>query len=97
VRLLAELADLGLVHENLEILEAAATETGKPWWGPHWRESQDAEAWLGYGIALLQTLEPGLDGIERQQQASQAFCKARRQDLRAGDVALAWEKVCCRN
>jgi len=63
----------------------------------HRLESQDAEAWLRYGIALLQTLEPGLGGIERQQQASQAFCKARQQGVSAGAVALALRSVVLQN
>ena len=63
----------------------------------HRLESQDAEAWLRYGIALLQTLEPALGGIERQQQASQAFSKARQQGASAGAVALALRSVVLQN
>ena len=63
----------------------------------HRLESQDAEVWLRYGIALLQTLEPGLGGIERQQQASQAFSKARQQGASAGAVALALRSVVLQN
>lgn len=43
----------------------------------HPLESADAEEWLSYGTALLQTLTPGAEQARQQQQAALAFLQAR--------------------
>ncbi len=43
----------------------------------HPLESANAEEWLRYGTALLQTLTPGADQARQQQQAALAFLQAR--------------------
>ena len=45
----------------------------------HPLESHDPEAWLRYGVALLQTLTPGPDVGKQQQQAALAFLQAQRE------------------
>lgn len=52
----------------------------------HALESHDPSAWLRYGVALLQTIEPGPDQGRQQQQAALAF-------LRAGQEGAAAEQV----
>jgi hypothetical protein len=42
----------------------------------HPLESHDPEAWLRYGVALLQTLKPGSEAGRQLQQAALAFVKA---------------------
>jgi chromosome segregation ATPase len=43
----------------------------------HPLESANAEEWLRYGTALLQTLTPGAEQARQQQQAALAFLQAR--------------------
>ena len=42
----------------------------------HQLESHDPAEWLRYGVALLQTIEPGPDTGNQQQQAALAFVQA---------------------
>jgi hypothetical protein len=42
----------------------------------HQPESHDPAEWLRYGVALLQTIEPGPDTGNQQQQAALAFVQA---------------------
>lgn len=42
----------------------------------HALESHDPSAWLRYGVALLQTIEPGPEQGRQQQQAALAFLRA---------------------
>jgi len=43
----------------------------------HRLEIDDPQAWLDYGIALLQTIQPGPDAGKQQQQAALSFAQAR--------------------
>jgi hypothetical protein len=54
----------------------------------HQLESHDPQEWLRYGVALLQTIEPGPDqGRRQQQQAALAFVQAQKQGATAEAVA----------
>ena len=55
----------------------------------HPLESHDPEEWLRYGVALLQTLEPGDDAAKQQQQAALAFLQAQKEGATPEDVANA--------
>jgi hypothetical protein len=55
----------------------------------HPLESHDPEEWLRYGVALLQTLEPGPDVGRQQQQAALAFVQAGKEGASAEAVAAA--------
>ena len=45
----------------------------------HPLESHDPQAWLRYGVALLQTITPGPEAIQQQQQAALAFMQAQKE------------------
>jgi len=55
----------------------------------HPLESHDPEEWLRYGVALLQTLEPGEDAAKQQQQAALVFVQAKKEGATPEDVANA--------
>lgn len=55
----------------------------------HPLESHDPEDWLLYGVALLQTMEPGPDVGKRLQQAALAFLQAQKEGATADQVAQA--------
>lgn len=55
----------------------------------HPLESHDPEEWLRYGVALLQTIQPGPDVGKQQQQAALAFVQAQREGASAEQVAEA--------
>ena len=55
----------------------------------HPLESHDPEEWLRYGVALLQTLEPGEDAAKQLQQAALAFVQAQKEGATPEDVAEA--------
>lgn len=55
----------------------------------HPLESHDPEEWLRYGVALLQTIEPGPDVGKQQQQAALAFVQAQKEGATAEQVAAA--------
>jgi hypothetical protein len=55
----------------------------------HQLESHDPAEWLRYGVALLQTMEPGPDVGKQQQQAALAFMQAQKERASAEDVAAA--------
>jgi hypothetical protein len=55
----------------------------------HPLESHDPQAWLHYGVALLQTIQPGLDAPKQQQQAALAFVQAATHGASAAAVAAA--------
>ena len=55
----------------------------------HPLESHDPEEWLRYGVALLQTLEPGEDAAKQQQQAALVFVQAQKEGATPEDVANA--------
>lgn len=55
----------------------------------HPLESHDPQEWLRYGVALLQTMEPGPDVGKQQQQAALAFVQAQKEGATAEDVAAA--------
>jgi len=56
----------------------------------HPLESHDPEEWLRYGVALLQTIEPGPEqGQQQQQQAALAFVQAQKEGASAEAVAGA--------
>ncbi len=45
----------------------------------HPLESHHSVEWLRYGVALLQTIQPGPDVGKQQQQAALAFVQAQRE------------------
>ena len=53
----------------------------------HPMESHDPQEWLCYGVALLQTIEPGPDVGKQQQQAALAFVQAQKDGATAEQVA----------
>ena len=53
----------------------------------HPLESHDPQEWLRYGVALLQTMEPGPDVGKQQQQAALAFVQAQKEGATAEQVA----------
>lgn len=55
----------------------------------HPLESHDAEEWLRYGVALLQTIQPGPEVGKQQQQAALAFVQAQKEGATADEVAGA--------
>jgi hypothetical protein len=55
----------------------------------HPLESHDPQEWLRYGVALLQTLTPGLDVGKQQQQAALAFVQVQKEGAPAEVVAAA--------
>lgn len=55
----------------------------------HPLESHDPAEWLRYGVALLQTIEPGPEQGRHQQQAALAFVQAQKEGASAGAVASA--------
>jgi len=55
----------------------------------HPLESHDPEEWLRYGVALLQTVEPGEDAAKQLQQAALAFVQAQKEGATPDDVANA--------
>ena len=55
----------------------------------HPLESHDPEDWLRYGVALLQTMEPGPDVGKQLQQAALAFVQAQKEGATAEQVAAA--------
>jgi len=55
----------------------------------HPLESHDPQAWLRYGMALLQTIEPGPDAVRQQQQAALAFVQASKDGASPEAVAAA--------
>jgi hypothetical protein len=55
----------------------------------HQLESHDPAEWLRYGVALLQTMEPGPDVGKQQQQAALAFVQAQKEGASADAVAVA--------
>ena len=48
----------------------------------HPLESHDPQEWLRYGVALLQTIQPGPDVGKQQQQAALAFVQAQPATMR---------------
>jgi hypothetical protein len=55
----------------------------------HPLESHDLEEWLRYGVALLQTIEPGPDVGKQLQQAALAFVQAQKEGATTEQVAAA--------
>jgi hypothetical protein len=55
----------------------------------HPLESHDPGEWLRYGVALLQTIQPGPDVGKQQQQAALAFVQAQKEGATAEEVAVA--------
>jgi hypothetical protein len=55
----------------------------------HPLESHDPSEWLRYGVALLQTIEPGPDVGKQQQQAALAFVQAQKEGATAEEVGAA--------
>lgn len=55
----------------------------------HPLESHDPGEWLRYGVALLQTIQPGPDVGKQQQQAALAFVQAQKEGASAEAVAAA--------
>jgi hypothetical protein len=53
----------------------------------HPLESHDPQEWLRYGVALLQTMEPGPDVGKQQQQAALAFVQAQKEGATAEQMA----------
>ena len=53
----------------------------------HPLESHDQGEWLRYGVALLQTIQPGPDVGKQQQQAALAFVQAQKEGASAEAVA----------
>ena len=54
----------------------------------HPLESHDPQEWLRYGVALLQTIEPGTD-VGKQQQQALAFVQAQKEGATAQEVEAA--------
>jgi hypothetical protein len=62
--------------------------------GAHPLESHDPAEWLRYGVALLQTIEPGPEQGRQQQQAALAFEQAKQQGASPDAVeAAVWQSV----
>ena len=60
----------------------------------HRLESHDPQEWLRYGVALLQTIEPGPEAVRQQQQAALAFVQAQKEGAGAEEVRQAqWQSV----
>lgn len=60
----------------------------------HPLESHDPAEWLRYGVALLQTIEPGPQQRRQQQQAALAFEQAKREGAEPAAVEAAeWQSV----
>jgi hypothetical protein len=55
----------------------------------HPLESHDPSEWLRYGVALLQTIQPGPDVGKQQQQAALAFVQAQKEGASAEAVTSA--------
>ena len=55
----------------------------------HPMESHDAKEWISYGVALLQTIEPGPDVGKQQQQAALAFVQALKEGAAESEVRAA--------
>jgi hypothetical protein len=55
----------------------------------HPLESHDPAEWLRYGVALLQTMEPGPEQGRQQQQAALAFVQAQKEGASAEAVAAS--------
>jgi len=53
----------------------------------HPLESHDPQEWLRYGVALLQTMEPGPDVGKQQQQAALAFVQTQKEGATPEEVA----------
>ena len=58
----------------------------------HPLESHDPEEWLRYGVALLQTIQPGPDVGKQQQQAALAFVQAQKEGASAEAVAAVQQR-----
>jgi hypothetical protein len=63
----------------------------------HPLEDHDPAAWLRYGVALLQTIEPGGEAGRQQQQAALAFLQAIKEGATASDVQCAQEESVVRS
>jgi hypothetical protein len=60
----------------------------------HRLESHQPQEWLHYGMALLQTLQPGPEATQQQQQAALAFEQAKQHGAMAQVVKEAlWKCV----
>jgi hypothetical protein len=59
----------------------------------HPLESHDPEEWLRYGVALLQTIEPGPEVGKQQQQAALAFVQAQKEGASQEQVAAAQQQA----
>ena len=55
----------------------------------HPLESHDPAEWLRYGVALLQTIEPGPHAAKQQQQSALAFVQAQKEGASQGEVRAA--------
>ena len=55
----------------------------------HPLETHDPQAWLDYGVALLQMIQPGPDAAKQQQQAALAFVQAQQEGAPAEAVTKA--------
>lgn len=55
----------------------------------HPLESHDCSEWLRYGVALLQTIQPGPDVGKQLQQAALAFMQAQKEGATAEEGAAA--------
>jgi hypothetical protein len=55
----------------------------------HPLESHDPQEWLRYGVALLQTITPGVDVGKQQQQAALAFVQAKKEGAPVEAIAAA--------
>jgi len=55
----------------------------------HPLEAHDPQKWLRYGVALLQTIEPGPDVGREQQQAALTFIQAQKAGATTEDVGAA--------
>jgi hypothetical protein len=55
----------------------------------HPLESHDPSEWLRYGVALLQSIQPGPDVGKQQQQAALAFVQAQKEGASAEAVTSA--------
>ena len=58
----------------------------------HTFESHDPEEWLNYGVALLQTIEPGPAVGKQIQKAALAFVQAQKEGASNEDVARAQQR-----
>jgi hypothetical protein len=59
----------------------------------HPLESHDPQEWLRYGIALLQTIQPGPDVGKQQQQAALALLQAQKEGATPAAVAVAQKQA----